>query len=476
MLMNNKIHQRLWSLAKAGLAIVLFFGGAQAAMAATSLAADHAISNIATVDYSDVNSTVYAPVVSLPVIVKVRLVSAAPEVALNTAATGSLVTLVQNTTFDLVYTVTNKSNGIESITTATTAPVFANTVDTPLTSATADATTTSLSGTTLASVIGVGSLDTGETLTFDVPSDDTPGTVNGFIAGQKLKFDGVDLVCTISGISESNVANAVSTLTVGLCVNPTDGLAYADGLSPAVAVGIQIGQQISLTVTLNIGTDGAGDGTSQIFFTAGGTTGVNEASDTQNLTVIGVDLKIIKYVRNVTQSNLTGTGGSNCDSIRKCLTLDGNTYYAADITAEPTHVLEYAILVVNDGLQTADSVVVTDVIGNAAFVNFTDASSLVQLLTKVRSATVCTDAVNICVLPTTTPIGGGVATPTTLETAGTTTLAYADLTTGTLTVSAGYGTIDTGSGTEAVSPAAGIAGGFIEGGDASVVLFQVVVD
>jgi len=462
--MKNKINHRWGSLAKAGLVIVLFFGVAQGAQAAQSLAADHTIQNSVTVTYDDAAGTgnlLYTATDTIDITVRlVRAVATVtPDAVINDALDSpNLLALGVDSVF--FYDIINNSNGIDTVTATSTKTSGVGEATLTL-SGTASYT---LAGTTLATTtvaLPVGAA----TLAILVPTDATDdASVNGFLEvqlplKQKLRFSSGE-VCDVASAIESELANGTSTITVTNC-----------DIANIVTASAQIGEVLRVSVTVNPSVGGT------IFVDTVFTTN-DDAADvlltfTEELLVAAPNLSIVKYVRNVT----VPVTGNTCTSNRDCLTIGANNYFSSLITVDPTHTLEYAVLIVNDGNTQAIDVSVADTIDpTLSFVTFLDSD--ISVVTRALGDN-CGAGIATCVVtPTYTNAGDTVATLTTpANTAG---LNAANFATSVLTVGSGYdlGTFvaGDGAGALAINPATAPAGGAIEAGEVSVVIFRVLVD
>lgn len=401
--MKSTFNQQAGRLAQLGFFVVALFGFSQAAHA--TLAADHVIENSVSVEYLDgsgtgVNGTATAYTDSDSVQITVNLVQAAPSVANTT--TDSLDPVSTNQTVTLLFQVTSNANGLDNYDFENVA--FSDVSGTA--AATTSVTSTNPGSGTLAlggsSYSGDGTTF-GDPLTFDefgvpsstsffVPMDSTSGDdLSGFADGDILVFRATgttgsatagDVVCTIDtgGITDGAVVNDTATITI---VNPCD----TGGAAREVVFGDQIGERQTLEVNIE-----AGDVTGEVEFNAD----LNNTNDNDtvalgpiSINVIAVDLRVEKFVRNVTDSGFDGSCGTAATF--ECLTIEdggsGVTYYAEGVTANPGDVLEYAILLYNVNGQ------VTAVTGIDPIVLFTtysdDSARLYPTVTASNGGNLC---------------------------------------------------------------------------------------
>jgi len=176
-----------------------------------------------------------------------------------------------------------------------------------------------------------------------------------------------------------------------------------------------------------------------------------------------IDLTISKFVRNVTESGLNPVCGLTALS---CLNVDGVLYFASGVTANPTNILEYAILASNNGGPVTEIIVTDDLTAFSSFNGATGTATILVETTAANNSSGLCDAVGgttdgtegTCILSAGTPIDATSAT---------------DVTDDTITVSAGDNGTNGGTNNGVVT---GQAGGELAVGKVSVVLFQVKVD
>ena len=469
--MNNTLHQRLWSVAKASLAIVLFFGGSQVASAAAAgLSADHIIRNTAAVNYADAAGNAQAEVTSA-VNITINLVAATPTVTFNAAeSTVDQDALSVNQVVTLAYEIYSNANGTDNYTfadvtgTASGSPGFAPTGIT--------GTTLDLAATVASSVV-TGTEDdnlaTGTNGTAIVVASDSNGdgvSLNGFEVGNFVKVG--DAFCIVNGITEPGAgseANATSTLYVDFCrvgfssTGPS-GVAKTDG---GLAIGDSVGEIQMVFLTTTPTAAGVLDFNVSITDTAVTTTPV---VITGQLTAFAPDLKIRKFVRNITTGANNPADACNTGVVGGCVSVDGVIHFATGVTANPGEQLQYAILLYNNGGLTTE-ILVTDV--DVAFTTYDDDSTSLLAKSASTSGVSCATATDdvICTVggsPTSSTVGDDALTG-----AGN---GFASYATPTLTVAAGH---DGVTGAEAPLDTE-VGGGQIYAGEASVVTFTVTID
>ena len=365
--------QGVGRLAKAGVAILLMMVGAQA-MAAPATAGSHIIQNQAFVDFKNLANVDQAQVGSNLVNITVDTVNAAPLIAFDATTTALSVdidNLAENQSINLAYTIRSDSNGPLNY---TLTPVSADTQ--MLAGATFSPTTYAfdLGATSAAAVVAAGALPTASgiaSLQLSVPSDGATGDslVNGFATGggQRVYVGaGSDIVCDVTAADDSNggVANALSTITIANCVDPSG--AEDDGTGgPGVVIGDLLGEVITqlVAVTTNLVDvptfiDGSHAISASVNTTSVPVTAAVDSGAT--LTVFAANITVHKFVRNVDNTAGTNpTASCTTGTAFLCLTANGHEYYAAGVTALPGQSLEYAILVRNNA-GTTKNVVVTD--------------------------------------------------------------------------------------------------------------------
>jgi hypothetical protein len=461
--MNNPIHHRLWSLAQASLAIILFFGGSQIASAA-SVSADHIIRNTVSATYNDAGDIAQTPV-SAFVNITVNLVAAAPSVARrDDLITQNGVTidpseLILYDAVSLVYQISSNANGFDSYDFETTsatsldgfAPLAISTETVDLAS-----TVTSVGVGTVSAVIAITSIT--------VAADSIGGgaSLNGFIVGDFVKVGGG--YCTVASITEPSVGseqNATSTLGVNFCkadfgVGGPTGADFA-GSAGMVAAGEVLGE-VKL-VTLNITATSPG----LLSYTVSVDDTSNDPASTpvdvsDAITALSADLVIRKYVRNI--SNAAGNPLDDCSGVvGGCLYADTLVYFNSGVTTNPGDQLEYAILLYNNG-GLVKAVKLTD--PAVAFTTYvTQSARVVFKATAPDTCAVATDFLLCTVV--------GASGSTNLDSTATGPTSYIG---SLLTAAAGH---NADPGLE-ISPSTEAVGGSIYAGEASVVLFRIDVD
>jgi hypothetical protein len=471
--MNKTLHQRLWSVAKVSLAIVLFFGGSQVASAAAAgLSADHIVRNTAVVNYADASGLDQAAVTSF-VDITINLVAASPTVAFNTAeSTVGLDTLSINQSVTLAYEIFSNANGLDS---------YTFTVDNFVDSG--GFLPTSFGGTVINLAATVASATVGSTFTGDAPTG-ASGTaivvaadgvgndsaLNGFVVGDFVKV-GVAF-CIVHHITEpgallADVVNATSTLYVDNCKVDfsSTGPSGADQASGSLGIGDSVGQirMAFLTVTPTA----AGTLSFDVVVNDTADLGVSAATISDSITALATDLRIRKFVRNITNSANNPNDDCSTDSVTGGCLLAGLTYFADGVSANTGEQLQYAILLYNNGGLTTE-ILVTDV--DVAFTTYDpDSTDLLAKSGSVSSATDCATAAvdTICTVT-------GTFVPSANDDDDTTGdgFVFYDSGAGVLTVAAGH---DGAVGAEDALVTETV-GGQIYAGEASVVIFSVTID
>lgn len=454
-----------------GLAVTLAMMAASQAFA--DLASNHIIRNTVDVEYNDFGGTEVAGPgdLSASVDITVNLVPTAPTVAFDSGPSGATDAVAVGETVNLFYTVTSNANGPDTYE-ETTQLSIANivSINNP-TNPTLGATTVGDDNGGTLSLTTDG--DSANAVTVPVPADDASGDgVNGFDGNGTetavFATGSGPAVCTVSAVDDSNGgdANALSSIDVYACDN-----AYS------LAVGDQIGERVSIELQVT----GDDQGTTELTVSFSSTTDTNE-SDTdvnapQTITVLEEDLRVFKFVRNITTTSNNPDGGSNDGSgcsgtgglgsaTLACADVNGTHYYANSVTTQPGDTLEYLIVLINAGAK-ATSIAATD--GIALFTSFQ--SGTINLIPLADTAEA--DATGDCLTTGHECVIGGTFVGAASD--GTTD-DYGALNTGAdpaqVEVSAGH---DGNTGSEApVSPET--AGGELEQDQVSVFKFQVAVD
>ena len=456
--------QGVGRLAKAGVAILFMMVGAQAM---ANLAADHIVRNSATVAFADANNVTVpydALLHTATVDITIKLVQAAPDVALNTTLTGSLAAISTNSTVTLHYDVTSKANGYDTYEllpgltinsgTGTSEGTIGAAVELGATVAAAAATGFSVTDVT-------DSTDAGTAITVAADSLGNDGNHNKLAVGDTVVvFADTTLVCKVNHVDESGTtdiadfANATDTIWVDLC--KTEAGVNAAG-SETLAIGGLIGERQQITVDIGVGSTAATVEVIASFdATVAGTPDAAAIAAAQvDITVVSASLAIYKFVRNV-----DGGAGDACSSTLACVSQNGLTYYRTGVTAAPGTDLEYAILLINTGTIDAKNVILTDDVPITSFVTYN--ANSIQLVTQVTPATAfCADTT--CAFGSPTLVS---AEDTVFGADGD----FGEFQSNTVTVSAGA----TGAGL--TDPEADTLGGQIDAGNMSLVIFQVTVD
>lgn len=357
--MNTKESNRVWHIAKAGIAVVMLFCASQSALAAAT-AANHIVRNTVTVDYQDLGANPFSS--SDTVDITIDLIEAAPDAVLNGTLTDALNPVSPGEVLSIVYTVTSNSNGEDeySLDSGAGLTLGAGVVATDNSIVTFDLGATSVA----ISIAGVGVFETGDVAAdagtdISVPADsvNADGDLNGLVVGDIIVLDmfvGGDNVCTINKIEDGTgglEANDVVIIEVDNC-------SLADG---TLAIGDQIGERMEITLSVTIDPASlAGTVTVDMDVDFTGGAAPTEVDGTV-ITVVLADLQIYKYVRNMTPATTGNAGGNLCDTDPfDCLTINGgDTYFSSGVTALPTEQLEYMVLLFN-AAGDVQNVVVTD--------------------------------------------------------------------------------------------------------------------
>tara|TARA_R110002072_G_scaffold1598_6_gene13604 strand:- start:30347 stop:31867 length:1521 start_codon:yes stop_codon:yes gene_type:complete len=373
--MNSIIKTKMGKALTSTFMMLAMLGVSQSAFA--TLAADHVIRNSVSVDYSD-SANAPQSTITATVDITVSLVSAAVSVTPSPTTIGPLNT---GTTTTVSYQVDSNANGLDDYTFASG---LANTLGS---AGSAGALSIPSGGGSLAgSVLSLGGSSFGSdtavtfttgttTATITVPMDSAAdGELSGFEPGDTIILNatsgtgtngfGGQVVCTISGggISEGALFNATATIAVEGCSH--DG---TTGNTILLVNGDQIGERATIELVVNTG---ASDGTITLESTltstgldAGDAATVGTAAQV-TITVLGVDLQVYKFVRNMGPGGSSPPTGSNptCPDTAgggvsdfTCLRIAGGaTYYSTtsaeglQVNADPGDRLEYAILMYNN--------------------------------------------------------------------------------------------------------------------------------
>ena len=456
--------QGVGRLAKAGVAILFMMVGAQAMAANAGAAATTTLENIASATYTSAASATPITATSNAVVITINLVPAFPTVAFASSTPTDLLNLVEGQTATLTYTLTSNANGPDDYTVIVGETSVTNITGTVATAAAA----ITLGGSTVAvdSTIDAGCLTVASSnCVITLPNDASAGTggVNGLDLGDTVVFEGGQ-VCTIAPSGTLTDTGGLTSLGGTLSSIEVTGCSGAAG---TIVAGTSVYEQATQTVAvlIDVTSPGApGTATLQVTAIVDGSPAITSAALTDlPVQAYVIDLTISKFVRNVTESGLNPACGLTALS---CLNVDGVLYHASGVTANPTNILEYAILASNNGGPVTEIILTDDLTAFSSFNGATGTSKiLVETTAANNSSGLCaavggtTDGTQgTCILSAGTPIDATIAT------------AVAD---DTITVSAG----DNGSnGATNSGVVTGQAGGELAVGKVSVVLFQVTVD
>ena len=456
--------QGVGRLAKAGVAILLMMVGAQAMAANAGAAATTTLENIASATYTSAASATPITATSNAVVITINLVPAFPTVAFTSSTPTDLLNLVEGQTATLTYTLTSNANGPDDYTVIVGEASVINITGTVATAAAA----ITLGGSTVAvdSTIDAGCLTVASSnCVITLPNDASAGTggVNGLDLGDTVVFEGGQ-VCTIAPSGTLTDTGGLTSLGGTLSSIEVTGCSGAAG---TIVAGTSVYEQATQTVAvlIDVTSPGApGTATLQVTAIVDGSPAITSAALTDlPVQAYVIDLTISKFVRNVTESGLNPACGLTALS---CLNVDGVLYHASGVTANPTNILEYAILASNNGGPVTEIILTDDLTAFSSFNGATGTSKiLVETTAANNSSGLCaavggtTDGTQgTCILSAGTPIDATDATVVANDT---------------ITVSAG----DNGSnGATNSGVVSGLAGGELAVGKVSVVLFQVTVD
>ena len=456
--------QGVGRLAKAGVAILFMMVGAQAMAANAGAAATTTLENIASATYTSAASATPITATSNAVVITINLVPAFPTVAFASSTPTDLLNLVEGQTATLTYTLTSNANGPDDYTVIVGETSVTNITGTVATAAAA----ITLGGSTVAvdSTIDAGCLTVASSnCVITLPNDASAGTggVNGLDLGDTVVFEGGQ-VCTIAPSGTLTDTGGLTSLGGTLSSIEVTGCSGAAG---TIVAGTSVYEQATQTVAvlIDVTSPGApGTATLQVTAIVDGSPAITSAALTDlPVQAYVIDLTISKFVRNVTESGLNPACGLTALS---CLNVDGVLYHASGVTANPTNILEYAILASNNGGPVTEIILTDDLTAFSSFNGATGTSKiLVETTAANNSSGLCaavggtTDGTQgTCILSAGTPIDATIAT------------AVAD---DTITVSAG----DNGSnGATNSGVVTGQAGGELAVGKVSVVFFQVTVE
>ena len=456
--------QGVGRLAKAGVAILFMMVGAQAMAANAGAAATTTLENIASATYTSAASATPITATSNAVVITINLVPAFPTVAFASSTPTDLLNLVEGQTATLTYTLTSNANGPDDYTVIVGETSVINITGTVATAAAA----ITLGGSTVAvdSTIDAGCLTVASSnCVITLPNDASAGTggVNGLDLGDTVVFEGGQ-VCTIAPSGTLTDTGGLTSLGGTLSSIEVTGCSGAAG---TIVAGTSVYEQATQTVAvlIDVTSPGApGTATLQVTAIVDGSPAITSAALTDlPVQAYVIDLTISKFVRNVTESGLNPACGLTALS---CLNVDGVLYHASGVTANPTNILEYAILASNNGGPVTEIILTDDLTAFSSFNGATGTSKiLVETTAANNSSGLCaavggtTDGTQgTCILSAGTPIDATIATAVAGDT---------------ITVSAG----DNGSnGATNSGVVTGLAGGELAVGKVSVVLFQVTVD
>jgi len=456
--------QGVGRLAKAGVAILFMMVGAQAMAANAGAAATTTLENIASATYTSAASATPITATSNAVVITINLVPAFPTVAFASSTPTDLLNLVEGQTATLTYTLTSNANGPDDYTVIVGETSVINITGTVATAAAA----ITLGGSTVAvdSTIDAGCLTVASSnCVITLPNDASAGTggVNGLDLGDTVVFEGGQ-VCTIAPSGTLTDTGGLTSLGGTLSSIEVTGCSGAAG---TIVAGTSVYEQATQTVAvlIDVTSPGApGTATLQVTAIVDGSPAITSAALTDlPVQAYVIDLTISKFVRNVTEFGLNPTCGLTALS---CLNVDGVLYHASGVTANPTNILEYAILASNNGGPVTEIILTDDLTAFSSFNGATGTSKiLVETTAANNSSGLCaavggtTDGTQgTCILSAGTPIDATIATAVAGDT---------------ITVSAG----DNGSnGATNSGVVTGQAGGELAVGKVSVVLFQVTVD
>jgi len=456
--------QGVGRLAKAGVAILFMMVGAQAMAANAGAAATTTLENIASATYTSAASATPITATSNAVVITINLVPAFPTVAFASSTPTDLLNLVEGQTATLTYTLTSNANGPDDYTVIVGETSVINITGTVATAAAA----ITLGGSTVAvdSTIDAGCLTVASSnCVITLPNDASAGTggVNGLDLGDTVVFEGGQ-VCTIAPSGTLTDTGGLTSLGGTLSSIEVTGCSGAAG---TIVAGTSVYEQATQTVAvlIDVTSPGApGTATLQVTAIVDGSPAITSAALTDlPVQAYVIDLTISKFVRNVTESGLNPACGLTALS---CLNVDGVLYHASGVTANPTNILEYAILASNNGGPVTEIILTDDLTAFSSFNGATGTSKiLVETTAANNSSGLCaavggtTDGTQgTCILSAGTPIDATIATAVVGDT---------------ITVSAG----DNGSnGATDSGVVSGQAGGELAVGKVSVVLFQVTVD
>ena len=502
---NNKTH-RSTKLIQYAFGMLLLLGGGQAL---ASTAANHIVENTVRVDYQNSAGSDFDD--STSAIVTIDTIQVAPLVsyvgtkdALDVSV--DINELMEATIYTATFELVSESNGPELYSLLGSQQNTFLDGNTDAVAIFGAVTDYNLAATTVAQDTTFTVTTTGSTtVAIQIPADSgASGTqTNGFVlaggVGQQVVIDSsaetARYICDVVSATNANAGSSNLKETISV----TDCYLATDGTQTVVAFNVDPGDPIyeRLLVEMDITTD------TVTLAGAPGTHDFNVLADTVvvpttvptslsnpvgdvTFTIYANDVNIYKFVRNTTTAAVPAISPNNPYD---ALTVTGSnisginaTYYrsgggitglaltanglSSQVVALPGDVLEYAILIVNNG-GTASEVVITDNQSDTPFTNLNETLAVVYLMDDGNvtcGATTCTIDQN----------NGGAGTTGTLtddalntgDFGGIDTANASALGDDVLTVYAGVGGDDLAGGT----------GGSIAIGQASLVVYQVTVD
>ncbi|MDX8392968.1 MAG: hypothetical protein R8K21_00065 [Mariprofundales bacterium] len=242
--------------------------------------ANSLITNTASMTYTGLTTPIQASVD-----VKVALVTAAPNLTLNTAN----ITVAENQLGVLTYTITANANGPDNYTIGTPANIPANVTTNGAASASAGFIALGATAVGAAAMAGSNQLI--------VPADGVAdGVVNGIAAGDTLVIAGQTY--TVATVTDNPTGNSTIILTTNLLAN--------------ITVGTLIAEQATFNVSQQMGTviGGVAQGANDITLTATSSGGQVSATATGIITVLRVSFQKLVSVAGGAFTNVTPTVAS----------------------------------------------------------------------------------------------------------------------------------------------------------------------
>lgn len=347
----------IWLRTIGVIALFVSLSFSQSAMA--DLAANARIENTVSVTFAENGSPITATVlVNVALIQSIPLVSAPSPASATIAASGSQI---------ISYTLTSTANGPDSyglaFDAATCAPETNCSVTFPGGAAgvtdgqeqTLSAASLTLGATTYFSgTVDATCQNASPGCAITVPNDGSSNSdINGIVDGETIRFGGQ--VCSVDVTTDNGgLPGATSVLDIYGCAS----------LPTGVSTGSQIGEVGSFTITFDPDAEGAPavtvNQTVTVKFKAG-TAGTLTAQQTVDITVSAVTLTVTKYVKNISVSNCTGGVGPGAD-VGDGGSADAVNDFCASgfVTAKPTDVLEYLIIVSGGGGSATTETKVTE--------------------------------------------------------------------------------------------------------------------